>query len=79
MSERLPENIVLCIDTSRSMFRTDYQPNRFKASINAIKKLINERFNADPMTFFSIVRFSDKAKKLIDFTNSKEDLFRVLD
>ena len=79
MSERLPENIVLCIDTSRSMFRTDYQPNRFKASINAIKKLINERFTADPMTFFSIVRFSDKAKKLIDFTNSKEDLFRVLD
>ena len=39
LAERHPENIVICIDTSRSMYRTDYKPNRLKSSIDAVKKL----------------------------------------
>ena len=26
--QRIPENIVVCIDTSRSMYRRDFKPNR---------------------------------------------------
>ena len=69
MSERRSENIVICIDTSRSMFRTDFKPNRLMSTINAVKKLIKERLNVDSSSAFSIIKFSNTAEKLIDFTN----------
>ncbi len=78
MTERVPENIVVCIDTSRSMFRTDYRPNRLKASVDALKKLISERLALDSNSYFAIVKFSSKAKKISDFTNIKEDLYGTL-
>ncbi|MFX0180816.1 MAG: VWA domain-containing protein [Candidatus Hodarchaeota archaeon] len=79
MSERVPENIVICIDTSRSMYRTDYLPSRLKASIEAVKKLISERFNEDTMSSFAVVKFSDNPKKALDFTDTEESLFNCLD
>ena len=78
MSERRPENIVICIDTSRSMFRTDYKPNRLICSMNAVKKLIKERLNLDSSSAFSIIKFSDNAEKLIDFTNFETELYEPL-
>lgn len=78
MSERRPENIVICIDTSRSMFRTDYQPNRLTCSISAVKKLIKERLNLDSSSAFSIVKFSDNAEKLTEFTNFEKELYEPL-
>ncbi|MFW9773534.1 MAG: VWA domain-containing protein [Candidatus Thorarchaeota archaeon] len=80
MSERVPENVVICIDTSRSMFRSDYPPyeSRLDVSIEATKKLINERLNEDNMSSFALVKFSDKPKKVLDFTSSKESLFESL-
>ena len=79
MAERHPENIVICIDTSRSMFRADYKPNRLKSSIEAVKKLINERISEDSSTSFAVVNFSDKPKKIVDFTSNTSKIFRVLD
>jgi len=79
LSERVPENIVVCIDTSRSMYRTDYQPNRMKCSLDAIKKLISERIAEDSSSAFALVAFSDKPKKIIDFTNIKSQLFDAID
>lgn len=79
LSERHPENIVLCIDTSRSMYRADYKPNRLKSSIEAIKKLISERFSEDTSTSFAVVNFSDKPKKIVDFTNNQSIIFKALD
>ncbi len=78
MSERLPENIVICLDTSRSMYRTDYQPNRLICSIEAVKKLISERFADDLSSFFAIVAFSDKPKQILEFTDIKDNLFQSL-
>jgi len=78
LSERLPENIIICIDTSRSMARTDYPPNRLKSGINAIKKLINERISEDTSSYFAIVKFSGKPEKVIEFTNIKKQLFEGL-
>ncbi|MFX1338207.1 MAG: VWA domain-containing protein [Promethearchaeota archaeon] len=79
MSERRPENIVICIDTSRSMFRTDYKPNRLICSINATKKLINERLSLDNSSAFSIVSFSDNAEKLTEFSNLEAELYESLE
>ncbi len=71
MSEqRIPENIVICIDASRSMYRTDFPPNRLICCIKAIKTLIAERFDKDSLSTFAIVKFSNKAEKVIDFTHS---------
>lgn len=61
------------------MFRSDYKPNRFTVSIDAIKKMISERLALDAKSSFSIVKFSNKPKNLQSFTNIKEDLYEVLD
>ncbi len=82
MSEnRIPENLVICIDTSRSMFRKDFVPNRITCCISAVKTLIKDRFNLDSLSAFSIIKYSNKAKKIIDFTTSnfEEKLTKVLD
>ncbi len=79
--QRIPENIVICIDTSRSMYRRDFIPNRLVCCINAIKKLIKERFDLDNFSSFSVIKFSGKAKKVIDFTTSSyiNKLYEALD
>ncbi len=61
------------------MYRTDYPPNRLQTSINAVKKLINDRFLEDTSSYFAIIKFSDKPKKLVEFTNTKELLYDSLD
>jgi len=61
------------------MYRTDYTPNRLVCSIDSLKKLISERIVQDSSSAFAIVNFSNKPKKIIDFTNDKIKLFEVLD
>jgi len=71
MSEnRIPENLVICIDTSRSMYRKDFPPNRLTCCISATKTLIKERFNLDNLSAFSLVSYADRAKKVVDFSTS---------
>ncbi len=79
--QRIPENIVVCLDTSRSMYKKDFPPNRLTCCTNAVKKLINKRFELDSLSTFAIVKFSDKAEKVIDFTSSTyiENLNKALD
>ncbi len=82
MSEnRIPENLVICIDTSRSMFKKDFTPNRLTCCISAAKTLIKERFYLDSLSAFAIIKFSDKAKKIIDFIASGfvDSLIEALD
>ena len=68
--QRVPENIVICLDTSRSMYRKDFAPNRLISCITAVKELISKRFSIDSLSAFAIIRFSDTAEKVMDFTNS---------
>ena len=71
MSEnRIPENLVICLDASRSMFKKDFAPNRLNCCISAAKTLIKERFSLDSLSAFAVIRISGKAKKIIDFTTS---------
>ena len=68
--QRVPENIIICLDTSRSMYKKDFPPNRLTCCTNAIKILISKRFDLDSLSTFAIIKFSDKAEKVIDFTTS---------
>jgi uncharacterized protein YegL len=79
--QRIPENIVVCIDTSRSMYRSDFPPNRLTCCIKAVKILIDKRFNLDSLSTFAIIKFSDNAEKAIDFTTSTyiDNLYEALD
>jgi len=67
---RIPENLVICIDTSRSMFRTDFNPNRLACCISAAKTLIKGRFNLDSLSAFALIKYSNKPEKIIGFTTS---------
>lgn len=77
--ERTSENIVICMDTSRSMYRSDYEPTRLKASVEALKVLIDNRLEEDNTSGFALVNFSNTAEKVLDFTNIKNDLYEALD
>ncbi|MFX1275996.1 MAG: VWA domain-containing protein [Promethearchaeota archaeon] len=79
MAQKIPENVVICIDTSRSMHRTDFKPDRLKSCINALKKLVELRLESDPSSSFAIVTFLDKPTKILDFTNIVHDLHSTLD
>jgi len=71
MSEnRIPEDLVICIDTSRSMYRKDFSPNRLACCISATKTLIKERFSLDNLSAFALIQYSDKAEMVVDFSNS---------
>jgi uncharacterized protein YegL len=61
------------------MYRADYKPNRLKSSIEAVKKLINERLAEDDSTAFAVVNFSHKPKKIVEFTNNTSVIFKALD
>lgn len=61
------------------MYRADYKPNRLKSSIEAVKKLVSERFAEDGSSAFAVVNFSDKPKKLMDFTSNSSKIFEALD
>lgn len=81
MSEnRIPENLVICIDTSRSMFRKDFAPNRLACCISAAKTLIQERFKLDNLSSFSLIKYSGKAEKITEFIASgfENNLFEAL-
>ena len=78
MAEKIPENVVLCVDASRSMYRSDYKPNRLMASINALKKLAELRLEQDPNSAFAIIKFSDTIEKILDFSGSVDSIHASL-
>jgi len=77
--QKNPENIVICIDTSRSMYRSDYPPSRLACSVNALKKLVSKRLSIDPATAFALVRFSTNAEKILDFSSIEKEILDSID
>jgi len=59
---RRPEDVVLCIDTSRSMYRQDYYPNRIEAAKKAALEFARAKNKLDPNDRIGIVTFSDRAQ-----------------
>ncbi|MBY8991889.1 MAG: VWA domain-containing protein [Candidatus Lokiarchaeota archaeon] len=68
--QRIPENIVICLDTSRSMYRKDFSPYRLRSCTDAMKTLIAKRFELDSLSTFALIKFSNRAETLLGFTSS---------
>mgnify|MGYP006280065231 CR=1 FL=1 len=70
--------ILICLDTSRSMFRSDYTPSRFNNALEAVKLLVSNVLKKDASNSFALVTFNDSIKKKNDFTRSKEEILTSL-
>ncbi|TFF99401.1 MAG: VWA domain-containing protein [Promethearchaeota archaeon] len=71
--------ILITLDTSRSMFRSDYKPSRFNNALDAIKLLVSKVLEKDATNSFALITFNDSIKKMNDFTRSKDEIFNSLD
>ena len=67
--QRIPENIVICLDTSRSMYRKDFSPYRLRSCTDAVKILITKRFELDTLSTFALIKFSNRAETVLGFTS----------
>lgn len=78
MSQRVSENIIICLDVSRSMYRKDYVPNRLNSCIKALQILVSTRLQKDPLTSFAIITISDNPKLVLDFNSNEEVIIKNL-
>lgn len=72
------EDTILLLDTSRSMLRKDFKPNRLLVAINAVKNFIKTKFTIDLKDRIAILTFGDETKILTRFTNDEERLLSSL-
>ncbi|MBD3196817.1 MAG: VWA domain-containing protein [Candidatus Lokiarchaeota archaeon] len=73
------EDTVLLIDSSRSMMRYDFKPNRLYIALKSAKKFITTKINIDPKDRISILSFGDITTKLQNFSNETNKLLESLD
>ena len=73
------EDTVILIDTSRSMLRADFKPNRLAVAIKTIKNFIRRKFEIDSKDRISIIGFGDDTKKLSPFSYEEEKLIKSID
>ncbi|MCP4760854.1 MAG: VWA domain-containing protein [archaeon] len=68
MPETQIENICFVLDASRSMYRRDYNPNRFEACKKAIIELIRNRREDDTNSGFALIIVGKETKSIINFS-----------
>lgn len=73
------EDTILCIDTSRSMFRRDFEPSRIKVVKNALKEFVQIKSQIDDRDRFALVTFSSEAKVRLDMTNNVDEVHNAID
>ncbi|OLS14040.1 MAG: hypothetical protein RBG13Loki_2355 [Promethearchaeota archaeon CR_4] len=79
MPEKSTENLVLLLDSSRSMFRRDYAPNRFEAAKKVITTFVQTRLKTEAGTQIALVTFGSKVTRVLDFINIPETILSALD
>ncbi|MBY8982434.1 MAG: VWA domain-containing protein [Candidatus Lokiarchaeota archaeon] len=72
------EDTVLLIDSSRSMLRSDFKPNRITIALKMASNFILNKFQIDPKDRISILNFGKTTHKLSHFTNNAELLNNAL-
>lgn len=72
------EDTVILIDSSRSMLRRDFKPNRLIIALETVKNFINSKFSIDPKDRIAIISFGDDIKKLSPFLFESEKLLDSL-
>jgi len=73
------EDSVILLDTSRSMLRKDFKPNRLMVALGAVRNFINSKFIIDPKDRIAIVTFGDITRRICAFTFDEEKLFSSLE
>ena len=73
------EDAIVLLDTSRSMLRKDFNPNRLIVAINAVKNFIQTKFSIDLKDRIAILTFGQETRILTRFTNDEEKLITSLD
>ena len=72
------EDCVVLIDSSRSMLRKDFKPNRLFVALESAKNFINEKFTIDPKDRIAVLSIGATIKKLSSFTHEEEKLINSL-
>ncbi|MHA1820659.1 MAG: VWA domain-containing protein [Promethearchaeota archaeon] len=67
MPEYESQNLAIILDASRSMFRRDYNPNRFEACKQGIINLVEKRMTDESKTGFALIYVGQEVKTLLDF------------
>ncbi len=73
------EDCIVLIDSSRSMVRKDFKPNRLLAALETAKNFIREKFIVDPKDRIAILSFGATIKKLCPFSYDEEQLVKSLE
>ena len=73
------EDSIVLIDSSRSMVRRDFKPNRLLAALETAKNFIHEKFIVDPKDRIAILSFGATIKKLSSFSFDEEQLVKSLE
>jgi Ca-activated chloride channel homolog len=68
--------VMLTIDVSESMLKTDLQPNRLSAAVDAAERFLDE---APDDTAVGITTFADRASVVLAPTTDRDDVRRALD
>jgi uncharacterized protein YegL len=79
MADYTIEDTVILWDCSRSMVRNDLKPSRMRIAQKCIKIFIEKKFQIDAKDTISIVIYGARTKKISDFSNDKEALFKSMD
>ncbi|MEX2756060.1 MAG: VWA domain-containing protein [Candidatus Sigynarchaeota archaeon] len=74
----LIEDVIVLIDSSRSMLRTDFQPSRFAVTIRATAELVKKKFEIDANDRICLVTFGSKVRKLTEFSSKASQLLPAL-
>ena len=67
--EKKVEDVIICIDSSRSMFRRDFRPNRLDAVKNAVRMFIENKRDIDTNDRIAIITFNSEAKIIYELSN----------
>ena len=73
------EDAVVLLDTSRSMLRKDFKPNRLTVAVDAVKNFIQTKFTIDLKDRIALLTFGEETKILTRFTNDEEKLIISLE
>jgi len=79
MQDSKVEDCVVLIDSSRSMVRKDFKPNRLLAALETAKNFVREKFIVDPKDRIAILSFGATIKKLSSFSFDEEQLVKSLE
>lgn len=72
------EDTVILVDSSRSMLRTDFKPNRLEVALNTAKYFIEQKFSIDPKDRISLLTFGETTKEITPLTYDSNRLINSM-